>query len=164
MHMMMDIIPHLAQLCLLLQKSDLDIAAIKPAIQNTLTSIQRAESGSTPYQSELKTSLKKVTEGEKVSVFFKDIQLSIHRSTLQKATDDITSMRKAFTSELKDEISARFPVDSRNIADAFEVLGLRPLSFLSPGEVESYGTANIEKLRDHFGKDKTEGCHQSCLH
>lgn len=154
MHMMMDIIPHLAQLCLLLQKSDLDIAAIKPAIQATLSSIQRAESGTTHYQSEMKGKLKKTTVGEKVTVSFKDIELSIHRSTLQKATDDITAMRKAFTSELKDQISSRFPVESQNIADAFEVLGLRSLTFLSSDEVDSYGTAKIVKLSEHFGKEK----------
>ena len=155
MHMMMDIISHLSQLCLLLQESHLDIAAIKPAIQNTLSSIQRAESGSTHYQAEMKEKLKKTTVGEKVTVSFKDIELSIHRSTVLKATDDITSMRKAFTSELKDQISSRFPVDSQNIADAFEVLGLRPLTFLSSAEVESYGTAKIEQLSEHFGKEKT---------
>ena len=121
MHMMMDIIPHLSQLCLLLQKSDLDIAAIKPAIQNTLSSIQRAESGSTHNQAEMKEKLKKTTVGEKVTVSFKDIELSIHRSTVLKASDDITSMRRAFTSELKDQISSRFPVDSQNIAGAFDL-------------------------------------------
>ena len=154
MHIMMDIIPHLSQLCLLLQKSDLDIAAVKPAIQNTLACIKKVESGDTVYQRELREKLKTTSVGEKVKLTYKEIEVKIHRSTVKKAKDDIDKIRKDFASELKHQITRRFPTESQNIADAFDVLGLRNMAFLSTTELETYGVDKIEQLCNHFGKEK----------
>lgn len=154
LHIMMDIIPNLAQLCLLLQKCDLDIATVKPAIQNTLSTVKKVDKGKTHYQKMMQEKCVTTTSNDKQKLSFSGIDLNIHRSTLQKARDDVASLRKEFTSQLTAQISSRFPVESQNMADAFEVLGLRNLSQLTVSEAESYGTEKIHQLSNHFGSEK----------
>ena len=36
---------------------------------------------------------------------------------------------------------------------AFHVLAIRPLSFLSPDDMESYNTKEIDVFSDHYGHD-----------
>ena len=109
MHIMMDIIPHLSQPCLLLQKSDLDIAAVKPAIQNTLACIKKVESGDTVYQRELREKLKTTSVGEKVKLTYKEIEVNIHRSTVKKAKDDIDKIRKDFCIRVEASNNQKIP-------------------------------------------------------
>ncbi|KAJ8300227.1 hypothetical protein KUTeg_021746 [Tegillarca granosa] len=137
------------------KKSDIDIAAVKPAIQNTLTCIKSAESGQTYYQKSLKENLKSTTVQDKTKVTFKNIELVIHRSIVRKATEDIAKIRTDFISSLNNQMTARFPVESQNVADSFDVLGLRNLSFLSSTELESHGIEKIDKLCAYFGTEKT---------
>ena len=155
MYLMMDIIPYLSQLCLVLQKSDVDIAAIKPAIENTLECIKRAQQCKTHYQNVLKENLKEVKLNDKIKVSFKEIDLSVHRSTIKKASDDIDKIRKEFSSEIIAQITARFPSDSRGIAEAIDVLGLRNLTFLSITEFENHGIDKIQILCTHFREEKS---------
>lgn len=51
-HIMMDIIPSLAQVSLVLHKSNIDIAAVKPALDNLMSAFKKADdhSGNTHYQ------------------------------------------------------------------------------------------------------------------
>ena len=53
----MDILPYVAQVSLLLQKQDIDVAAVNPALTDLLNKIATAEKGSAFFQRELKEKL-----------------------------------------------------------------------------------------------------------
>lgn len=59
--MLMDILPAISHLCVIMQKQDLDIACVRPAVDNLLEKVKMAKKGTTHYQSELKEQLKKTT-------------------------------------------------------------------------------------------------------
>ena len=53
MHMMMDILPSVSQMSMILQKRDIDIAAINSALSGLKDIIKSAKKGKTHYQTEL---------------------------------------------------------------------------------------------------------------
>jgi hypothetical protein len=71
-----------------------------------------------------------------------------------QAMSDSKDTRLAFCSNLKKKIETRFPSDSCNIVNAFDVMGLRPLTFLSDQDVEEYGKVQMHTLAEHFGTPK----------
>ncbi|XP_021373041.1 zinc finger protein 862-like [Mizuhopecten yessoensis] len=152
LHIMMDIIPQLAQMSMLLQKSDLDVAALTPALDNIHSSLKRADTGHTYYQSILHEKL--VTSSAYKTVSFQGVKLQIHRSTPKKATENVNKYRHEFVSALQDQVKARFPKDSTSVACSFDILGLRNLTFLSEEEQLSFGNEKIAVLCDHFGSEK----------
>ena len=50
LHLLMDILPYVAQVSLLLQKQDIDVAAVNPALTDLLNKIATAEKGSAFFQ------------------------------------------------------------------------------------------------------------------
>ena len=58
LHMLMDILPYVAQVTLLLQKQDIDVAAVNPALIDLLNKVATAEKGSDIFQRELKEKFK----------------------------------------------------------------------------------------------------------
>jgi hypothetical protein len=67
---------------------------------------------------------------------------------------DAKAVRLEFCSELKRKIQTRFPTKSCNVVNAFDIMGLRPLSFLSEEEAEQFGNDKLETLIDHYGTSK----------
>ena len=57
MYLMVDILPDVAQLSLLLQKCDLNIASVKTTIENLKNRIKSPQNGSSYFQRELKEKL-----------------------------------------------------------------------------------------------------------
>lgn len=54
-------------------------------------------------------------------------------------------------------IDDRFPKDELSVATSFSVLSMRPLSFLSKEEQESYGNQELQVLIDHYGEAAESG-------
>lgn len=52
LHMLMDILPSVAQLSMVLQKQELDVATVKPAISGLLDKIKNVKKGHGHFQSE----------------------------------------------------------------------------------------------------------------
>lgn len=141
---MMDIIPSLAQVSLVLHKSNIDIAAVKPALDNLMSAFKKADdhSGNTHYQKVIYEKLVSEKSRDKTVVKFSGVQLNIHRSTVKKSTEDISRYRKEFVSNLLSQMKTRFPAESTKVATSFDVFEFRNLSFLSNEMKETYG---IEK-------------------
>ena len=62
-----------------------------------------------------------------------------HKSFVEKTKAD-------FLSNLIENIRNRFPDDSTSVVSAFDVLGMRELSFVPPHELPTYGDGKIEIL------------------
>ena len=154
LHVMMDIIPHLAQFSLLLQKSDLDIASVSPALENIYNILKRVDTKKSHYQTLMSEQLASLMDKDKEGVTFKGVSLRIHRSTIRKASEDISSIRHDFVTALTEQIKLRFPKHSADIATSFGVLGLRNLTFLSLEEQEGHGDDKIQILADFYGKEQ----------
>ena len=67
----------------------------------------------------------------------------------------MSEARDAFWSNLKRNINSRFLQASRRVSMAFGILGMRPISFLSEGDLETYGNKELDILINHYGKDQT---------
>ena len=154
MHFLLDILPHVAQLSLLLQKRDIDIAAVKPAVENLKNRVKSANNGSSYFQKELKDKLvqSKHKDGTVKELKFKGQKLDVGKD-LSKLSKEMSEVKTSFCTNLKRNIEARFPQDSVDVSMAFHILSMRPLSFLSPDDIESYGTKEIDILSQHYGRD-----------
>ena len=146
-HLMMDIIPYCTELNMIFQKQLVDIAAIKPAVKAVIDSITKGETGCGYYMKELRNHISK----EDSKVLYKGMEVKFD----ENAKDDVKDIRITFCSLLKSKIQSRFPTDSCDVVGAFDVLGMRPLSFLSADDLAQYGNSEIDILIEHFGTDKT---------
>ena len=76
----------------------------------------------------------------------------ISYSETQKA--QAIKSRDAFIDNLTEQITARFPQESQNLADAFAILSLRGVSFMTAEDLSHYGNNKLLKLLNHYGSDK----------
>ena len=159
LYMMMDIIPQLSQMSLLLQKSELDIAAVGPALDHLFLTFKSVKDEKSYYQKQLEEHLKftKAGSDKSTKVTFYGVELIIARSTLRKAKDDARKIKDEFIDSLQSQMSKRFPKDCTKVATAFSVLGLRNLTFLSAEEFQSHGDDRIKILCDDFGVEQKIG-------
>ena len=67
----------------------------------------------------------------------------------------MSEAREAFCSNLKRNINSRFPQASLDVSMAFGILGMRPISFLSEDDLETYGNKELDIQINHYGKDQT---------
>ncbi|KAG1672171.1 hypothetical protein GQR58_016073 [Nymphon striatum] len=139
---------------LLLQKSDLDIASVSPALENIYNILKRVDTKQSHYQTLMSEQLASLMDKDKEGVTFKGVSLRIHKSTIRKASEDISSIRHDFVTALTDQIKLRFPKQSADIGTAFGVLGLRNLTFVSQEQQESHGDDKIQILADFYGKEQ----------
>ena len=156
LHLLMDILPHVAHLSLLLQKQDVDVAAVNPAVADLLSKIATAEKGSGFFQRELKEKLeqKKDKDGSIKELKYKGEKLDLG-GDLSKLSKEMSEARDAFCSNLKRNINSRFPQAALDVSMAFGILGMRPISFLSADDLEDYGNKELDILVNHYGKDQT---------
>ncbi|CAH3019729.1 unnamed protein product [Porites evermanni] len=71
-----------------------------------------------------------------------------------KGNNNIDSIKVTFIDKIVENLNTRFPKEESNIVYAFGVLGLRPISLLSPSDLEEWGNSKLETLINHFGKEK----------
>ncbi len=146
LHLMMDIIPSFAQLSMVFQKKNLDVATVRPAISGATDVLQKASSGKSYYQRVLDDNLMK--KGDITLYKGHKVHMSSH------AKSDVKTIRSSFCSELQEALSKRFPQQSTDVSTAFEILGMRNLSFLSKDDLEDYGNDKLGILIDHYGSDR----------
>ena len=150
MHMMMDILPSVSQMSMILQKRDIDIAAINPALSGLKDKIKAAKKGTTHYQTELSEKLVKTKDdaGAVTSVKFKGQRISMSKDA---KVDDI---RKEFCHNMVKNIEDRFPKEAVDVAMSFQILGMRPLTHLSKEQRDEYGNKELNILIQHYGEEK----------
>lgn len=162
---LMDVLPAISQLVMVLQKSDLDIACVYPALDSLKKKIQNAKKGKTHFQEDLKDKLQqtKDSEGHTTELKYarlKEMKLKFGKS-LTCTSKEIREMREKFCDRLCENLSKRFPSGSSDVASAFSVLCMRPLSFLSSEDREMFGNKEVKTLVNFYGKKATVGAKDS---
>ena len=158
MYMFMDILPSVSQMSLILQKQDIDIAAINPALSDLKDKIKQAKKGKAFYQREFtnKISIRKDKSEKVKEVVLKGHKLGLEKS-LKEVSKEVEEVRDNFCEKLSNNISDRFPRESVDVSTAFHIFGLRPLSFLTDEQKEEYGSREIDILLTHYGSEKKVG-------
>ena len=131
------------------QKEDLDVSIIQACIFTTLGEIAKVNEGSGYYAKKLDESLKQDESG-KWHMGAGGHEISY--SETQKA--QAIKSRDAFIDNLTEQITARFPQESQDLADAFAILSLRGVSFMTAEDLSNYGNNKLLKLLNHYGSDK----------
>ena len=133
---MMDILPAIAQITLTLQKQDIDVAVVRPALENLKSCLRRAKSKTTLayYQQQFFSHLNVVHDdkGCTKKVSFKQVQLQWVDKSYSASRSQFNEIKTDFIDTLVKNIEARFPTTETDISMAFEILSMRPLSLLSP--------------------------------
>ena len=151
LYLMMDIIPPLAAMNMVFQKVDLDVSAVRPVIEGFFSACKLAKSSKSYYQLLFKTDHFKVVE-EKGTVC--GVRLSNDSTrTIRDAQKEFEKSRDSFLSKLEEQIDRRFPKNNTSIATAFQILGLRSLSFLSTDELHQHGQKDLDVLISHFASE-----------
>ena len=82
------------------------------------------------------------------------VRLSIDSTrTIRDAQKEFEKSRDSFLSKLEGQIDRRFPKNNTSIAKAFQILGLRSLSFLSTDELHQHGQKDLDVLISHFASE-----------
>lgn len=152
---MMDILPAIAQISLTLQKQDVDVAVVQPALDNLKSILRRIKSNQFTHYlqkffSEVKSSHD--SQGKRVAEI-KGVALRLCEKSVTVSRQKFDDIRKEFVDSLINNINERFPPEHADISMCFEVLSMRPLSLLAPEEREDYGNEKIDKLLEHYGKE-----------
>ena len=155
---LMDILPSLSKLSLILQKSDLDIACVQPAITNLLSKLAQAKEGNGFHQQDFrdKLKIKRNSDGKVTEVKFKGKALHFEPD-MKTVGDEVKEMRVAFCEKLIENINRRFPADATKVVSAFGVLAMQPLTYMSPEERKAYGETELRVLADFYGQDQISG-------
>ena len=148
MYYLMDVIPWLTQLNQIFQKEDLDVSIIRACISTTLKEIGEVKKGNGFYTKKLTETLKQDESG---NWYVGEHKISLFEAAKAQAIKS----RDAFINNLTEQITARFPQESQNLVDAFSVLSLRGVSFMTGQELSNYGNDHLLKLLNHFGSEKT---------
>ena len=141
---MMDALRPVMTLNLTFQKKDVDLAAIKPAVDRYLKDLSDIRNGVNP--------LNKPCYYDMPEEILKDATYKGH--TLLKPTrPEITdSVKECFLNAVIENTEKRFP--DTDMMTAFGVLGLRPVLLLQGEALENWGVPEIQRLVDHFGKQQ----------
>ena len=128
------------------QKRDIDVAAINPALSGMKDRITSAEEWKTHYQTELSKKLAKTKDGAGAvnSVTFKGQSLSMSKYS-KKLSVEVDDIRKDFCHNTVKNIEDRLPKEAVYVAMAFHVLGMCPLTHLSKEQREDYGSKELEE-------------------
>ena len=116
----MDVLPSVAQLSMILQKDDLDISCVQPALAGLQVKIQEAKQGKTHYQQTLKgePGKKRNKDGALTQLKYKGKTLEF--GTCMKSTGkEVEEIRNTFCEALSQNIECRFQacLPSRNSRD-----------------------------------------------
>ena len=109
--------------------------------------ITSAKKWKTHYQTELSETLIKTKDdaGAVKSVTFKGQSLSMSKVS-KKLSVEVDEIRKEFCHNTVKNIEDRFPKEAVDVAMAFHVLGMRPLTHLSKVQREYYGRKELEEV------------------
>ena len=148
-YMLMDILPIITELCLVFQKSDLDVSLVQVSVEQCLKDLESYKTGDpaplqATYLDQLKDHLKPVGG----RLMFKDNHI------VSRGNRNVETLKKQFVDSLTENLNLRFPQKDSNIIYNFSCLGMRPLSFLSKEELSVWGDEKLEILTNHFGSEQ----------
>ena len=146
--MMMDVIPILTFMSLALPKKHVELASVQALVKSTITQITALKSNNGKFLSEILPSKDDVSEvtwrGKTIKVTVREVQ-------------QFESMKLKFLDNLLLNLEKRFPLDSTNVVNAFEILSLCNVRFQNEN-LSSYGNEELETLLSHYGSaKKTQG-------
>ena len=146
LHLMMDVMPVMTELCLVFQKRDLDVSLVFPNVEHCMDTLKklRAEPG---HFEELMAQDLQDTDGA----------LVYHGIHILFASENhkigFTNMRHAFLNNLIENLESRFPQRSKDLIQEFAFLGMRPISFMGKDERGEWGNQAISDLCSHYNMD-----------
>lgn len=146
-YLLMDVLSIISKLCLVFQKKDLDVSMVEVHVDHCFAEFQKLKEGKlgrSTYLDKLKSDITKDSQGK---MMFKG-------NHPLKGNNNIDSIKVTFIDKIVENLNTRFPKEESNIVYAFGVLGLRPISLLSPSDLEEWGNSKLETLINHFGKEK----------
>lgn len=145
----MDILPIITELCLVFQKSDLDVSLVQVSVEQCLKDLESYKTGDpAPLQSSYLDQLKDHLKPVGGRLMFKDNHI------VSKGNRNVETLKKQFVDSLTENLNVRFPQKDSNIIYNFSCLGMRPLSFLSKEELSVWGDEKLEILTNHFGNEQ----------
>lgn len=147
-YLRMDVLSIISKLCLVFQKKDLDVSMVEVPVDHCYAELHKLKEGKLgrpTYLDQLKTDITKDSEG---NMMFKG------NHPLKGNNNNIDSIKVTFIDKIVENLNTRFPKEESNIIYAFGVLGLQPVSLLSPKDLEEWGKSKLEILINHFGKEK----------
>ena len=142
LYFMMDVIPHLTELSLIFQKTDLDVSSVRPAIDHCKEMIRHAKDGNGYHMKLL----------NQIVVSSKGTELNGHllANANSQGYEKAKKIREDFCDKLLENIDARFPESSLTVATAFDVLALKGIRLLSKDDQEEDGKAQIKVLVKNY--------------
>ena len=145
-YMLMDVLPIVSELCLVFQKSDLDVSMVKVSADHCKMALVNLKSGQThnTYMKQLQNDHYSLERGK---VVYK-------KNHIVQGKNNIDSIQQKFIDALLVKIDSRFPEDDSNVMYAFAALAMRPISFCSHKDLQSWGDDKIETLVKQFGEQK----------
>jgi len=146
-YLLMDVLSIISKLCLVFQKKDLDVSMVEVHVDHCFAELQKLKEGKlgrSTYLDQLKSDITKDSQGK---MMFKG-------NHPLKGNNNIDLIKVNFIDKIVENLNTRFPKEESNIIYAFGVLGLRPVSLLSPNDLEEWGNSKLEMLINHFGKEK----------
>ena len=137
-YLMMDAMAPITELSKFFQTENLDIALIRLNIDTCLSALAKVKTLESPYLQQLE----------------KDLTNGTFRQEHHVTTNGLNIGRLAsqFVDRVKENLETRFPSD--DLPTSFSVLAMRPISVMTPQEVESYGDKEIGILCDFYGKER----------
>ncbi|XP_045216125.2 zinc finger protein 862-like [Mercenaria mercenaria] len=146
-YMLMDVLPIVTELCLLFQKADLDVSLVKVSVdtcKKELSHIKNGTQGKSPHLQKLVNEDLKTDKGK---VVFK-------ANHIVQGKQNIDSIKVKFIDSILSKLDQRFPENDSNIMYAFAVLSMRPISFCSKEDLETWGNEKLEILIKQYGEKK----------
>ena len=155
--MLMDVLPSVNQVSLLLQKRDLDIACLQPALKTLKEKIKKAKLGTAHYQSELMDKLDKTKDkGKTIALKYRGKAIDFG-DNVSDTTKVIKEIRENFCDALLSNIKARFPKETSDLTTSFAVLGMRALEAQTAEGREEFGVEEIHTLASFYGEEAKNG-------
>lgn len=145
-YLLMDVLPVVTKLCLLFQRTDLDVSLVKVNVDSCKkdrVKIKEGVPGSAPHLEQLSEDLK-LNKGKYV---FKG-------NHIVQGEKNLDSLKIKFIDSIIHKLEEIFPEDDSNVIYSFAVLSMRPISFCSKDELESWGNDKIEVLIEQYGENK----------
>lgn len=127
------------------QKTDIDVSLVKVHVDHCKKSLNDIKAGKTQYHlDKLQNDHLSIENGKSV---FKS-------NHIVQGKQNIDSIKEKLIDGILQRLDERFPDDDSNLIYAFGVLSMRPISFCSKAERETWGNDKVEVLINMYGEQK----------
>ncbi len=147
-YLLKDILPVVTKLCLQFQKKNIDVSMIKVHLDMCRADLRKIKSGDP-----LATAFSGSELGK--DVVYDDGEAIFKGNHVLHGASGIARIKEVFIDQLLEHLDARFPEDDSGVMQAFSVLGLRPITFLSTEDRNEWGNQQIESLISKYGIEQS---------